>query len=125
MDTITLRVPSSKREKLQLLIDTGAEISIVKGKSLKPGTNYEPTKGIYMKGMSNALITNEGTVTLKLLTSSHETTHSFHIMGENFDCQYDEILGQDFWINKRANINYCDRKITMGEVTINLDDDTE
>jgi len=33
--------------------------------------------------MSNALITNEGTVTLKLLTSSHETTHSFHIMGDN------------------------------------------
>ena len=64
-------------------------------------------------------ITNEGTVTLKLLTSSHETTNSFH------DCQYYGNLGQDFWINKRANINYCDRKITMGEVTINLDDDTE
>ena len=74
LDTITVRVPSSKTEKLQFLIDTGAVISIVKGKSLKPGTNYEPTKGINMKGMSNALITNEGTVTLKLLTSSHETT---------------------------------------------------
>ena len=54
LDTITVRVPSSKTEKLQFLIDTGAEISIVKGKSLKTGTNYEPTKGINMKGMSNA-----------------------------------------------------------------------
>ena len=78
-----------------------------------------------MKGISNALIKTEVTVTLKLLTSSYETTHSFHIMGENFDCQYDGILDQDFWINKRANMNYCDRKITMGEVTINFDDDTD
>ena len=75
-----------------------------------------------MKGISNALIRTEGTVTLKLLTPTHETTSSFHIMGDSFDCQYDGILGQDLWKNKRPTINYCDRKITMGEVTINFDE---
>jgi hypothetical protein len=77
-----------------------------------------------MKGISNALIRTVGTVTLKLLTPTNETTHTFHIMGDSFDCQYYGILGQDFWKNKRTTINYCDHKITMGEVTINIDDKT-
>jgi hypothetical protein len=45
----------SKSEKLKFLIDTGAQISIVKGASLHPGFNYEPTKGINVRGISNAL----------------------------------------------------------------------
>jgi maltoporin len=44
-------------------------------------------------------------------------------MKNNFDCQYDGILGQDFWKDKWATI-YCDRKTTMGEVTKNFDDET-
>jgi len=43
-------------------------------------------------------------------------------MGGSFDCQYDGILGHDFWKNKRAIINCCDHKITMGEVAINFED---
>lgn len=67
----------SKAEKLKFLVETRAEILVVKGTSLKRGFNYEPTKGISMRGISNALLRTEGTVTLKLLTPSHETTHTF------------------------------------------------
>jgi hypothetical protein len=70
---------------LKFLIDTGAEISIVKNASLKPGFNYKPTKGINVKGISSALLRTEGTITLKLLTPTHETTHTFHVMGDSFD----------------------------------------
>jgi hypothetical protein len=112
----------STSEKLKFLIDTGAEISIIKGASLRPEINYEPTKGINVRGISNTLLRTEGTVMIKLFTTTHETTHTFHIMGDSFDCQYDGILGQDFWKDKRATINYCDRIITMGEVVINFDE---
>lgn len=106
------------------MIDTGAEISIVKSASLKPEPNYRHTEGINVKGISNTLIKTEGTVVLKLLTPTHETTHTFHVMGDSFDCQYDGILGRDFWKDKNATINYCDRTITMGKVIINFDDET-
>ena len=124
LDTVKVGVDLSKTEKLKFLIDTGGEISIVKGASLNPGFNYEPTKGINVRGISNALLKTEGTVMLKIFTHTHETTHTFHIMGDGFDCQYDGILGQDFWKDKRATINYCDRTITMGEVVINFDNET-
>jgi len=115
-------VDLGRTEKLRFLIDTGAEISIVRGARLKPEINYEPTEGIDVKGISNALLRTEGTVLLKLFTLTHETTHLFHVMGEGFDCRYNGILGQDFWRDKGAIIDYCNREITMGEVVMDFDD---
>ena len=106
------------------MIDTGAKISVVRGTRLRPEINYESTKGINMKGISNELLRTEGTVMLKLFTLTHETTHLFHVMGEGFDCRYDRILGQDFWKEKGATIDYCNREITMGEVVMDSDDKT-
>ena len=82
-----MRVDLSKTEKLRFLIDTGAEISIVKSASLRPGFDHQPNNGINVKGIANTLLRTEGTVTLKLFTPTHETTHTFHVMGDNFDCR--------------------------------------
>jgi hypothetical protein len=42
----------------------------------------------------------------------------------NFSCQYEGILGQDFWKEHRTTIKYCDRTITMNEVIMSFDNDT-
>ena len=99
LDTITIRVDFSKTGKLKLLIDTGAEISVVRSTSLRPGFSYESTKGINTRGISSSLLRTKGSTRLKLSTPTHETTHVFHVMGNDFGCQYDGILGQDFWKN--------------------------
>ena len=70
--------------------------TIVRSASLRPEFNYEPAKGIDVKGISDVLLRTEGTVLMKLFTLTHETTHMFHVKGGNFDFQYDGILGQDF-----------------------------
>jgi len=62
---------------------------------------------------------------LKLFTPTHETTHLFHIMGDSFDCRYGGILGQDFWKGKRATLDHCRCTITMNEVTMNFDKETD
>jgi len=90
---------------------------------LRPGFSYESNEGINIKGISSSVLRTEGTTRLKLFTPTHETTHVFHVMGDNFGCQYDGILGQDFWKNNRATINYCDRTITMGEVIMSFDNE--
>jgi hypothetical protein len=92
LDTVTVRDDLSKTERLTFLIDTGAEKSIVKDSSLNPGSNYEPTKGINVRGISNTLLKTERTMILGIFTPTQETTHTFHIMGDGFDCQYDGIL---------------------------------
>jgi hypothetical protein len=124
LDTITINTDSSKSGKLKFLINTGAEISIVKDTSMNTGIIYESTKRINLKGISDLILKTEGTTTLKLLTSAHETTHIFHVVGSDFGCQYDGILGQDFWKKYRATINCSDHTITMSDVVLKFDNKT-
>jgi hypothetical protein len=109
LDAVTVRVNLGKTETLKFLTDTGAEISIVRSNRLRPEINYELSKGICVKGMSDALLRTDGIVLLKLFTTTHETTHLFHVLGETFYCRYNGILGQDFWKDKRDTIDYCNR----------------
>ena len=83
-------------KKLKFLIDTGAEISVIKGSSLNPGVNYQLHKGVDIKGISDAVLKTEGIIELKLLTDTHETVHAFHVLGEPSALQYDGIVGKDF-----------------------------
>ena len=52
----------------------------------------------------------EGVIDLRLLTDTHETVHTFHVLGEPFELQYDGILGKDCL---ESVINYCIRQIIM------------
>jgi hypothetical protein len=83
LDTVTIRTDSSKRGKLKFLIDTGTEISVIKANSINLGINYDPTKEINIKGISESFLKTNGTTKLTLFTT-HETTHVFHGGGSNF-----------------------------------------
>ena len=52
-DTIYLYIDSWDSRKLKFLIDTGAEISIIRSSSLTPGIEYQWHKGMNIKGISN------------------------------------------------------------------------
>jgi len=66
LDTITIGVDFSVSGRLKFLIDTGAEISVVKISCMRPGFNYESTSGIDVRGISDSLLRTEGTTVLKL-----------------------------------------------------------
>ena len=53
-----------------------------------------------IKGISKAVMRTEGTVELKLFTETHETTHTFHVLGEDSEMHCDAILGKDFFGRK-------------------------
>ena len=96
LDTISLNIDSRDTRKLRFLIDTGAEISIIRSSSLNSGVSYQLHEGVDIKGISNTVMRTEGTVDLKLLTETHETMHTFHVLGEDSEMHYDAILGKDF-----------------------------
>lgn len=110
-----------KENKLKFLLDTGADLSVVKETSLQPGIRHTLKGGISIKGISNTILKTEGTMLLKLFTDTHETTHNFHVVGNEFGIQYDGILGRDFFEDKQSIISYCDRQISMGDVVVRFD----
>jgi len=69
-------------KKLKFLVDREAEISIIKSLSLTPGANCQLHEGVEIKGISNTVMRTEGIIDLKLLTDTHETVHTFHVLGE-------------------------------------------
>jgi len=92
---------------------------------LSPEINYEPTKGTNVKGISDVLSRTTGTLLLKWFTLTHETSHLFHVIGDNFDFRYYGILDQEIWKGKRSTIDYCNSVIIMGDVVMDFDDEPE
>jgi hypothetical protein len=119
---ISLSIDSRDSRKLKFLVDTGAEISIIKSSSLTAGVEYQLCEGVDIKGISNTIMKTEGTIDLKVFTDTHETTHTFHVLRENSELPYDAILGKDFFETKEGVINYCSHQIIMNdEVIVNFD----
>ena len=62
-----------------------------------------------------------GETEMSLSTEDHETTHIFHTVGDGIRITYDGILGQDFFVSKRAKIDYKKREIIMGDQRLKFD----
>ena len=76
------------------MIDTGAEISLIKKANLNSEASYKLRKGAKIKGIGNAVLRMDGIIELKLFTEKHETVHNFYVLSEPSAC--DGILGKDF-----------------------------
>jgi hypothetical protein len=77
VDTISVYIDSRNSRKLKFLIDTRAEISIIRSSSLIPGVEYQWHKGINIKEISNTVMKTVGKIDLKLFTDTHETNTPF------------------------------------------------
>jgi hypothetical protein len=84
--TVSLNIDSRDTRKLKFLIDTGAEISIIRRSSLNPGVNYQLREVVDIKGISDNVMKTEGAIDLQLFTDTHETAHTFHVLGETLTC---------------------------------------
>jgi hypothetical protein len=76
LDTITLYIDSWDSRKLKFLIDTGAEISIIRSSNLTPEVEYQWHEEIEIKVISNTVVKTLGKIDLKLFTDKHKTTHT-------------------------------------------------
>ena len=114
LDTIEPRVDLGKEKKLIFLLDTGADLSVIKRSSLQPRIKCSLKGGINIKGISDTIMKTEGTIALKLFTDTHKSAHTFHVVGIEFGIQYDGILGRNLFEDKQSIINYCDQQVIMG-----------
>ena len=90
-----------KESKLAFLLDTG-DLSVIKRSNLQPGKKYSIKGGINIEGLSSTIMKAEGTITLKLFTDTHETTQTFHVVGNKFGIQHYGILGRSFFEDKQS-----------------------
>ena len=109
---LSLKVDVSN-EELLFLIDTGADISLIKAEKLIESTGVDPTKGVKVKCVDGSPIETHGIVEAQVKLRGSSIPHEFHLVTEQVEIPCDGILGRDFLQNARAKICYESRTVVL------------
>lgn len=97
---------------LELTIDTGASLSVLKPNKLHGKTRISNNDRTTIIGISNdtELITM-GRTFPQMMINNCLFSHPFHVIEDNINMDCDGILGNDFLIKYGASINYANNLI--------------
>jgi ribosomal protein L5 len=74
----------------------------------------DPKRVVNVRGISSSTERKLGEIEMGLSSENYESIHIFQIVGDRIRIRYDGILGKDFFISKKARIDYKKREIIMG-----------
>lgn len=102
------------REKLDIMIDTGAQLSILKPQKLFSDTKVNCAEKIFISGVTDySKHSTVGKVRSLIYLNDIPFLHEFHIVGDDFNIHGDGILGSDFLIKIGANIDFQLKKLRV------------
>ena len=110
---LRLKINISKEDELLFLIDTGADISLLKGDKLIGTTEYDPKGKVRVKCVDGSPIETHGVVEARVELNSSSIVHGFQLVNKQVDIPCDGILGRDFLQNARARVSYESRTVTI------------
>lgn len=95
------------KSKCTLIIDSGADISLFKLGKISPYQKINPIRKFNLTGVTEGTTETLGETSTNLRFYNNLTiNHSFQIVSDNFPIPTDGILGRDFLVNFKCNINY-------------------
>lgn len=109
--------PEAKKS-LNLLIDTGAQISLINVLSLNGQTLVNTSDTIMLRGLTGHTIETVGTCTITF--PSLQISHIFHVTPKEFvfsNRQIAGIIGEDLLVQTQAILNFKSRDITFSNVS--------
>ena len=109
---LSIQIDVSK-EELLFLVDTGADISLLKAEKLVGSTGVDPLRKERVKGVNGAPIETYGIVTASVKLRNSSIPHEFHLVNGQVDIPCDGILGRDFLQLANAKICYESRTVVL------------
>lgn len=97
---------SASDKKLVFLLDTGAEISIIKEQCLKPDVDIDDSRNINIRGITDNIIKSIGVIDNELFGNNFSLFHDFHVVPNTFNIPADGIIGKDFIKFYECTLNY-------------------
>ncbi|XP_029659455.1 uncharacterized protein LOC115233278 [Formica exsecta] len=119
LDLVTLPMREAKREKINLLFDTGAAISLIKVKHLKGETLIKEEK-ITLTGVTGHKICTIGKFKATITLEKRRIKHTMYVVKDDFPIEYDGILGVDFLRKHQATCNYKTKQLKVGQHILKL-----
>jgi hypothetical protein len=114
-ECIRLHMDISNGCELALLVDTGADISLIKPDNLDKTKKFDPGGRVKVKGVDGSVIETFGTVQTVVSVDSLQIPFVFQLVSKQIDIPCDEILGRDFLEHAGAQICYGTGTVTLGK----------
>lgn len=111
-DQINIRTSVSQNYS-SFLIDTQADISVIKLTSIENTSNIDSSNTINIKGITSDTISSLGTTTIELFIENKPISHEVHVVPAEFNIDADGILGKDFLNTFHCAINFQDQTLTI------------
>jgi len=99
-------VDISKENELLFLIDTGADISLLKGDNLIGTTEYDSESEVKVKCVDGSPMETHGVLEARIEHKNSSIVHNFQLVNKQVDIPCDGILGGDFLQRPKAKFCY-------------------
>lgn len=114
-DTVELYCSEVGR-KLKLLIDTGAQLCLLKERSIpvECSLSINEVERLRLKGVTSEAVNTLGAVDIHLrVKGAGEVKHKFHVYGSGLDIPYDGLIGRDFLMQHKVMLDYAGKVIRL------------
>ena len=112
-DYVAMELDVGNGNKLYLLVDSGADISLLKSRNLLGSAEFEPKEKVRVKSVDGSVIETHGSIETKIRECDIEIPFCFQLVGKQIDLKGDGILGRDFLKKMQAQICYGSRTLTF------------
>lgn len=98
---------------VHFLVDSQADISVIKISALTNNFYYDISEKILIKGVTNSTISSMGTVMIDLIVDNVTIEHKFHLVDDDMAIPTDGIIGKDFIKLNRCCLDYDSMSLTI------------
>jgi hypothetical protein len=109
----TLRTDFSNTKTLELLIDTGSDVNIIKINKLRKDLKINENNKLYLKGINETKIETIGTIHLVIGINNDKFNVEFNVVKAEFPIPKDGILGHRFLSENKAIIDICNKTMII------------
>lgn len=113
------KIPQCTKEIVKLLVDTGADLNLIKLDALHDDVQVSDTKIFMLQGINDQAVKTMGFTMLTVINGNQSSESEFHVVPTNFPIIGDGILGKPFLTENQIVID-----VGKGEITSTLDDVT-
>ena len=110
-----MKTDISNGKELIFLVDSCADISLIKPGNLDKSRKYDPKGRVRVKSVSGAVFETLGTVRVVTCEGPLSVPFTFQLLGKQVDIQCDGKLGRDFLTHAGAKICYESGTVTFGK----------
>ncbi len=107
LDVIEICSSNIKNSVVRLLLDTGADVSLLKAGRIEDDSVINKEIIVELKGISEQPIYTLGTCFISIKLENEKTLkHEFHVISDSKSIKNDGLLGRDFLQKYKAKIDY-------------------